>query len=118
MEKGIAQGDWVSVTSPRGKIFCEAHVEDSLEPGVAWMPFHYSGGANVLTDSENLDPVCNIPGYKQVGVKVEKVDAEKAAELTAAAQSKEDAYFADEVQNIFWYEDLDDAGKKELYNLK
>ena len=118
MEKGISQGDWVCVTSPRGSIFCEAHVEDSLEPGVAWMPFHYSGGANILTDSDNLDPVCSIPGYKQVGVKVAKADEAKAAELKAAAQNKEDAYFEDEVQNILWYENLNDASKQDLYSLK
>lgn len=85
---------------------------------MAWMPFHYSGGANVLTDSENLDPICNIPGYKQVGVRVAKVDAEKAAELAAAALTKEESYFEDEVRDIFWYEKLDEVGKKTLYNLK
>lgn len=106
LEKGIQYGDWVSVESPRGTIYCEAHIEDTLEPGVAWMPFHYSQGANVLTDSNNLDPVCSIPGYKQVGVKIAKVNEEKAKELDEKALNAEVAYFESEVKNVLWYENV------------
>lgn len=118
MKYGITVGDWVSVTSPRGTIYCEAHVEDSLAPGVAWMPFHYANGANVLTDSENLDPVCMIPGYKQVGVKVEKVDEEKAASLKETAMNREQAYFDEEAKDVLWYENYSgEIGKKDMMGL-
>lgn len=107
LSKGIETGDWISVTSPRGTVYCEVHTEDTLEPGVAWMPFHYSGGANVLTDAHNLDPVCMIPGYKQVGVRIAKVEEEKARELTEKAQHDELGYFESEVKEILWYQDVD-----------
>lgn len=100
----VQSGDWVSVTSPRGTVYCEAHIEDTLEPGVAWMPFHYSGGANILTDAHNLDPVCQIPGYKQVGVKIAKADEQKAKELSEKTQKEESSYFDNEVKEILWYQ--------------
>lgn len=113
LSKGIYDGDWISVSSPRGTIYCEVHVEDTLEPGVAWMPFHYSEGANVLTDSSNLDPVCMIPGYKQVGVKIEKVSNEKAKELARKALNNELIYYDKEAKDILWYEFMSEADVKE-----
>lgn len=71
----------------------EARIADTLRPGVAWMPFHYAGGANVLSDSEHLDPVSKIPGFKQIGVKIEKVDGKKAKELTEKARNREIEYY-------------------------
>lgn len=105
----IEAGDWVSVTSPRGTVYCEVRIEDTLEPGVAWMPFHYGGGANVLTDAHNLDPICSIPGYKQVGVRIAKVSEEVALKQTERVQSNERSYFENEVQNILWYQEPSEA---------
>ena len=96
MEMGIAEGEWVKVSSKRGSVFAEARIVDTLQPGVAWMPFHYAEGANVLTDAHHLDPVSKIPGYKQIGIKIEKVDAETAAKLSAEAQAEELAYYKNE----------------------
>ena len=90
---GIQGGDWVKVSSPRGSVYVEARIADTLRPGVAWMPFHYAGGANVLSDSEHLDPVSKIPGFKQIGVKIEKVDGKKAKELTEKARNREIEYY-------------------------
>jgi formate dehydrogenase major subunit len=64
----------VKVSALRGEVCTEVRIVDTLQPGVVWMPFHYAGGANVLTDAHNLDPVCKIPGFKQVGVKIEKIE--------------------------------------------
>ena len=96
MEMGIVEGEWVKVSSKRGSIFAEARIVDTLQPGVAWMPFHYAEGANVLSDAHHLDPVSKIPGYKQIGIKIEKVDAETAAKLTAEAVEAERAYYENE----------------------
>ena len=96
MELGIAEGEWVKVSSKRGSIFAEARIVDTLQPGVAWMPFHYAEGANVLSDAHHLDPVSKIPGYKQIGVKIEKVDPETAAKLTAEVVEAERAYYENE----------------------
>ena len=60
------------------------------------MPFHYAEGANILSDAHHLDPVSKIPGYKQIGIKIEKADAETAAKLTAEAMAAERAYYVNE----------------------
>ena len=96
MELGITEGEWVKVSSKRGSIYAEARIVDTLQPGVVWMPFHYAEGANVLSDAHHLDPVSKIPGYKQIGVKIEKTDAETAAKLTAEALAQERAYYENE----------------------
>ena len=96
LEMGITEGEWVKVSSKRGSIFAEARIVDTLQPGVAWMPFHYAEGANMLSDAHHLDPVSKIPGFKQIGVKIEKVDAETAAKLTAEVVEAERAYYENE----------------------
>ena len=110
MEMKISDGEWVRIASPRGETYAEVRIVDTLQPGVVWMPFHYAGGANLLTDAHHLDPISKIPGYKQVGVKIEKVSAEKAAELTAAARADEiDYYLNEEPENIRYKEDAVEA---------
>ena len=96
MEMKIQEGEWVKLTSPRGEVYVEARIVDTIEPGVAWMPFHYANGANILSDAHNLDPISKIPGYKQIGIKIEKVSAEKAAELSAKAEADNLAYYKNE----------------------
>ena len=96
MEMGITEGQWVKVSSKRGSVYAEARIVDTLQPGVAWMPFHYAEGANVLSDAHHLDPVSKIPGYKQIGIKIEKVDEETAAKLSAEVQAEEIAYYQNE----------------------
>ena len=96
MEMGIAEGEWVKVSSKRGSVYAEARIVDTLQPGVAWMPFHYAEGANILSDAHHLDPVSKIPGYKQIGIKIEKADPDIAAKLTAEANAAERAYYVNE----------------------
>ena len=96
MEMGISEGEWVKVSSRRGSVYAEARIVDTLQPGVAWMPFHYAEGANILSDAHHLDPVSKIPGYKQIGIKIEKIDAETAAKLTSEAMAAERAYYVNE----------------------
>jgi formate dehydrogenase major subunit len=105
MAMKIQDGDWVKVASPRGEVFVEVRIVDTLQPGVVWMPFHYSGGANHLTDAHHLDPISKIPGYKQVGVKIEKVSAEKAAELAAQVQKNEVDYYLNEEPETIRYKE-------------
>ena len=105
MEMHIQDGEWVQVTSPRGSVYVEVRITDTLQPGVVWMPFHYAGGANLLTDAHNLDPISKIPGYKVVGVKIEKVSAEKAEELTREAQNDELDYYLNEEPETIRYKE-------------
>jgi len=69
---GIADGDWVAVTSRRGQVKARAAVSDKPKPGVVFMTFHFIEAlGNVLTNPA-LDPVAKIPEYKACAVRVER----------------------------------------------
>lgn len=71
-EHGIVHGDRVKVSSPRGTITVTAHVLESVQEGLLFVPFHYGEeGANILT-AENLDPICKIPELKLVKARLER----------------------------------------------
>jgi anaerobic selenocysteine-containing dehydrogenase len=60
--RGVADGDLVSVSGPRGAVQAVCRVSDRVRPGVAWMPYgglHDASGArrsvNVLTSEEPTD---------------------------------------------------------------
>ena len=105
MEMKVQEGEWVKVSSPRGEIYAEVRIVDTMQPGVVWMPFHYANGANLLTDAHHLDPISKIPGYKQVGVRIEKVSEEKAAELTREAENAEIDYYMNEEPETIRYKE-------------
>jgi len=81
---GLAEGDIVRVTSPRGEIVVPVRVGDVRE-GTVFAPFHYgyfdaatevsnghTSAANELTVTE-WDPVSKQPLFKNAAVRVEKV---------------------------------------------
>ncbi|HET8950633.1 MAG TPA: formate dehydrogenase subunit alpha [Solirubrobacteraceae bacterium] len=69
---GIADGDFVRVTSRRGSIELAAKVSHRETPGSCFIPFHFrEAAANLLTIDE-IDPVGKIPEFKFCAVKVEK----------------------------------------------
>jgi formate dehydrogenase major subunit len=86
-EKGIAQGDWIILTSKRGEVVCKAYVTKRLKPltidgkplHVVGLPIHwgFTGaaikgyGANVLTPSVG-DANAETPEFKAFLVNVEK----------------------------------------------
>ena len=71
---GIADGDNVSVESPRGRITCHARVSSKIAPGVVHLYFGYEdSNANILTDNAAFDPVTGSTGLKSLLCKVEKV---------------------------------------------
>lgn len=70
---GIADGDWIRVSSRRGTVTARAGVMRRPRPGLVFMTFHYAEAlGNVLTNKA-LDPIAKIPEYKVCAVKVEKV---------------------------------------------
>jgi len=70
---GIANGDRVNLRSRRGEVEVEAHVVDTLEAGVLFMPFHFADGpANILTNPV-YDPIAKIPELKVCAVSISKV---------------------------------------------
>ena len=59
----------------------------------------------MLSDAHHLDPISKIPGYKQIGVKIEKVSAELAEELTRKAQNNEIDYYLNEEPETIRYKE-------------
>jgi formate dehydrogenase alpha subunit len=68
----ITDGDWVTVTSRRGKINSRAKVTEESPKGLISMTFHFKDcPTNALTNNA-LDPVSKTPELKYCAVKVEK----------------------------------------------
>jgi len=78
---GIADGDWVRVSSRRGHVEARAKI-GGINPGEVFLPFHYgywdepgrSRAANELTIYE-WDPVSKQPHYKYAAVRLERIAA-------------------------------------------
>jgi formate dehydrogenase major subunit len=72
-ERGIAEGDWVGITSRAGETVQRARVSERMQPGVVWTTFHFpESGANVIT-THSSDWATNCPEYKVTAVQVAKV---------------------------------------------
>jgi len=69
-QRGIKDGDWVSVQSRAGETTLRADVTERVQPGVVYTTFHHpESGANVVT-TENSDWATNCPEYKVTAVQV------------------------------------------------
>lgn len=72
-ERGVADGDWVGITSRAGQTVLRAVVTDRMQPGVVYTTFHFpESGANVIT-TDSSDWATNCPEYKVTAVQVTKV---------------------------------------------
>ncbi|HKZ74959.1 MAG TPA: formate dehydrogenase subunit alpha [Steroidobacteraceae bacterium] len=72
--RGIADGDWVGVTSRAGGTVLRATVTDRVAHGVVYTTFHFpESGANLVT-TENSDWATNCPEYKVTAVQVVRLD--------------------------------------------
>jgi formate dehydrogenase major subunit len=72
-ERGIADGDWVGITSRSGETVLRASVSERVQPGVVYTTFHFpESGANVIT-TDSSDWATNCPEYKVTAVQVSKV---------------------------------------------
>jgi len=71
---GISNSEVVKIATRRGEIEAPAFVTKRIQPGVIYIPFHYSEApANRLTNSA-IDPVAKIPEYKVCAAKVKKTN--------------------------------------------
>jgi assimilatory nitrate reductase catalytic subunit len=66
---GAEEGDLVTVTSRRGATTAPARVSRGIRPDTVFMPFHWDGSANVLTN-DATDPVSGMPDFKVCAVSV------------------------------------------------
>ena len=72
-ERGVSQGDWVSIASRAGRTVLRADITERMPPGVVFTTFHFpESGANVVT-TESSDWATNCPEYKVTAVQVAKV---------------------------------------------
>ena len=76
--RGIADGDWVGLTSRAGETVLRARVSERIAPGVVYTTFHFpQTQANVVT-TENSDWATNCPEYKVTAVQVVRISQAEA----------------------------------------
>jgi assimilatory nitrate reductase catalytic subunit len=82
---GVADGDFVTVSSRRGSITLPAHVVATIRPDTVFIPYHWPGAqaANQLTNRV-VDPISAMPEFKVAAVRVER-----AAGHTATVDARE-----------------------------
>ena len=69
---GLQTGEWVDVSSRRGKITVRLLVTGRSPEGTVFIPFHFAeAAANVLTDNR-IDKRAKIPDYKVCGVQISR----------------------------------------------
>jgi assimilatory nitrate reductase catalytic subunit len=70
---GIADGDWVRITTRRSDVVVQASVVRTIRPDTVFLPYHWPGkrSANRLTH-RTLDPRSKIPEYKVSACRIEK----------------------------------------------
>jgi formate dehydrogenase major subunit len=84
--RGIADGDWVGLTSRAGDTVLRAKVSEKIATGVVYTTFHFpETNANVVT-TENSDWATNCPEYKVTAVEVVQVNQADAWRKRAEAE--------------------------------
>ncbi|WP_096393965.1 formate dehydrogenase subunit alpha [Halorubrum trapanicum] len=84
-ERGIEDGDRVTVSNERGTVEVAADVTPAVREGVTFCTFHYAEPlANALT-GDALDPEAGIPEFKHSAVTVEPAAAGEAGDRSEAA---------------------------------
>jgi len=68
----IHSGEWVKVSSARGKIKVRAKVTERSQKGNVFLSFHFQKALTNLLTSEHRDPITGTPEYKVTAVKIEK----------------------------------------------
>tara|TARA_R110002110_G_scaffold333755_2_gene544621 strand:- start:183755 stop:186655 length:2901 start_codon:yes stop_codon:yes gene_type:complete len=77
-DRGISEGDRVSIASRVGETSLHASLSERVQPGVVYTTFHHPiSGANVIT-TENSDWATDCPEYKVTAVEVRKATGPSA----------------------------------------
>ncbi|WP_251562785.1 molybdopterin oxidoreductase family protein [Paenibacillus pasadenensis] len=68
---GIADGEWVAVSSRQGEFSVRSRLNDRIREDTVFAPMHWGGKQNVnLATRPELDPVCRMPGFKTTAVRI------------------------------------------------
>lgn len=92
-QRGLSDGDLVSLKSRAGETTLTARISDRVQPGVVYTTFHHAANqANVVT-TDNSDWATNCPEYKVTAVEVRGANGpsdwqRSYAELTAATSKR------------------------------
>lgn len=94
----VTENGWIAVATRTGRIVVRAHADDSLRRGVVALPHGYGQAypvgeerltigprLNLLTASNDCDPIAATPYHKNVAVRLTPLDKAQAAEAEAAA---------------------------------
>jgi formate dehydrogenase major subunit len=73
-EQGIEDGTWLRVSSRRGSLEVRAVVTDRVAGNTLFMPIHHAKPAINQLTGEHHDPDVNTPAYKEVAVRIEKLE--------------------------------------------
>ena len=73
-ERGVETGDWVRLVSRRGAVKVQALVSDQVVDGELFMPLSSREHAVNYLTSNVTDPDSHTPAYKEVAVKMERLD--------------------------------------------
>ncbi len=76
---GLADGEWVQVSSPRGTVNAPVRIDRMLRPGLVFMTFHFPEqvDTNVLT-IDATDPKSGTAEFKAAAVRIDKLPDEPA----------------------------------------
>lgn len=69
-QRGIADGDWVELSSRRGAVRLQASVTRRVALGTVFMPMHFREAAANLLTNPDVDPFGKIPDFKYCAVRV------------------------------------------------
>ena len=78
-ERGIAQEDWISLSTPRNSIKVRANLTEMVPPGVVNMYHEYpEASVNLCVEPDYRDPISGFPGFKSLLCEVKKIKEENA----------------------------------------
>jgi assimilatory nitrate reductase catalytic subunit len=78
---GVADGDWITVESRRGRCTLRAQVVTTIRPDTVFVPYHWAGARSInQVTIAAQDPISKIPEFKVCAVRVRKADAPRAGE--------------------------------------
>jgi formate dehydrogenase major subunit len=73
-ERGIKEGDWISIASRAGESVLRTKISERVQAGVIYATFHHpESGTNVIT-TDNSDWATNCPEFKVTAVQVSRVN--------------------------------------------
>src|SRR5262249_13610120 len=79
-QHGIADGDWVSIESRRGRMTVRCQVVTTIRPDVVFVPYHWAGEKSInLVTISSQDPVSKIPEDKVGAVRIRRWEEPESA---------------------------------------